>query len=110
MELTRLMDRARIVPAKAREGKKEEMFVEPSEDVQVRFLGYFCVMWIQTRAYTDCTLASQDCRDCLDAVEWELQELLEECRTILKRPKLEYTSVAEEHFLFVLFAVVLVRR
>ncbi|KAK4058784.1 Mismatch repair protein msh3 [Microbotryomycetes sp. JL221] len=59
---------------RAREGKKVEMFRELPEAVQ-------------------------DCRDCADAVECELMDLLSGIRKMLKKPSLNYISVAQEEFL-----------
>ena len=59
---------------RARENKKDEMFREIPEEVQ-------------------------DCRDCIDSIDYEISELLSGYRKLLKRPRLEFIKVAEEEYL-----------
>ncbi|KAK4053862.1 Mismatch repair protein msh3 [Microbotryomycetes sp. JL201] len=71
-EVTRLLSMINV--HRARDGKKDEMFRETPDDIQ-------------------------DCRDCLDAVEVEMTELLSGYRKLLKKPALKYVEVAEEEYL-----------
>lgn len=80
---------------KAREGKKEEMFKELTEEVQVSLFGRFAAA--PRRSLTPCP--KQDCRDCLDAVHYELGELLADARKVLKKPSIDFIKIGEEEYL-----------
>jgi DNA mismatch repair protein MSH3 len=89
---------ARLNVVKAREGKKEEMFSDLPEQVEVSGGGLLKTVLPSLTSRVICTF-NQDCGDCLAAVEAELHELLLECRKLLKKPGLNFAKVGEEEFL-----------
>lgn len=81
---------------KAREGELDEMF-KPSdklESLQVRIYSF-------SRRFklTGFFIFYQDAKDCLSAVETEMNEELKLARQFLKKPKLEFMKVAQDEFL-----------
>ena len=43
--------------------------------------------------------ALAEIKSCLDAVAFEMQEELKRCRTLLKRPNMDFVTVSGEEFL-----------
>lgn len=83
---------------KAREGKKEEMFKELTEEMQVSSFSSVRSSSVQEKELTSLH-REQDCRDCLDAVHYELSELLADARKVLKKPDIDFIKVGEEEYL-----------
>ena len=86
---------AELNTSEAREGKKSDLFKESIDSEARESLQVSEARWATCRELTRGARA-QDAKDCLVAVEYEMQEEIEACRKLLKKPALKFVKIAQE--------------